>query len=131
MIKMTKFQFGTFTAPTAANEWDEAAEAFIENAVDEAGEINREFSIDIQVPGGLTKEGEDAEGNPDRVKFQRAVRERGYTARFRASTGPDKDGNYTLTFTLTPKQIARRGGAAEDSISVDESATVADEATAE
>lgn len=125
---MTKFQIGTFAAPTAPNEWDEATQALIDNAVNaETGEINREVSITVSVPAGVTKSGEDAMGAPDRVKFQRSARDKGYTARHRGTEGPDKDGNYALTFTLTPAQQARRGGKSVQ----EESAIIEDVATAE
>lgn len=56
----------------------------------------------------------DAKGEPgakDRIKFQKAANELGFTARFRYAEVDENNDTVTMVFTASPRHKARRGKA--------------------
>ena len=74
--------------------------------------------IPVTVPKGETREGGSAEGRPDRMLFQAAARDAGYSARVK-SVVDNGDGTITFRFALGAPQNRKGSGSADESGSVE------------
>jgi len=88
------FQIEDFAPETAANPYTDAVQALIE-----AGEGK---ALTIVVDRGTKRDGTPGDGQKDRLAFQQAANEAGYTARQRKEADAE-NGQIALTFTLTTK----------------------------
>jgi len=90
-----------FTPETKANEFAPAVQLLIEAG---AGKV-----LPVTVPRGEKRDGTPGNGVRDRVLFQKAANDAGYTAKVVDEVINEDEGTVTLKFTLTQKH--NRGGA--------------------
>lgn len=102
---------GTYVPESAPNKWADKV-----NELVAAHAENPNATLAIKVPAGQRKDGSSAEGGKDRVLFQQAAREAGFTARIVQSVPLEGD-EQGLVFRLT--KLNMRGP--RDSASVEES----------
>lgn len=103
------FQIEDFAPEAPANPYTEAVQALIE-----AGEGK---ALTITVDRGTKRDGTPGDGQKDRLAFQQAANEAGYTARQRKEADAE-NGQIALTFTLTTKHKragVKRGTTVEQS----------------